>query len=167
MGKKKEHVVKDGAGSGPGGGAVFSFLCPFCLIATVSDYSVRSSSALMDPLGAVDEAILSVPEAELTKEREKTKLMKESARADQAALEAKERELAMLVRKKDRMLATKEAGDRLVDVFLEADGNNENFDETAMMDAILALIRDDGGDDGGDDVVDEGGDDSGDGGDGE
>ncbi|XP_022745026.1 uncharacterized protein LOC111295682 [Durio zibethinus] len=121
----------------------------------------------MDPLGAVDEAILSVPEAELTKEREKTKLMKESARADQAALEAKERELAMLVRKKDRMLATKEAGDRLVDVFLEADGNNENFDETAMMDAILALIRDDGGDDGGDDVVDEGGDDSGDGGDGE
>ncbi|XP_022744187.1 uncharacterized protein LOC111295087 isoform X2 [Durio zibethinus] len=101
-----------------------------------------------DPLDAVDAAIVRVVEAELTKEREKTRLMEESLRADRAALEAKERERTMLVREKDRMVATKEAGDKLVAVFLEADGNNENFDEKAMMAAIVALLSHDGGDDG-------------------
>ncbi|XP_022744186.1 uncharacterized protein LOC111295087 isoform X1 [Durio zibethinus] len=105
-------------------------------------------STVKDPLDAVDAAIVRVVEAELTKEREKTRLMEESLRADRAALEAKERERTMLVREKDRMVATKEAGDKLVAVFLEADGNNENFDEKAMMAAIVALLSHDGGDDG-------------------
>ncbi|XVF42486.1 hypothetical protein PTKIN_Ptkin01aG0367300 [Pterospermum kingtungense] len=93
----------------------------------------------MDLPGEVVEAILRLVEVELiTKEREKTKLMEESLRADLAALEAKERERSMLQREKDRLLAIKEADENLVAAFVEADGNNISLDELI---AILALIR--------------------------
>ncbi|XWS64822.1 hypothetical protein CRYUN_Cryun05aG0037200 [Craigia yunnanensis] len=101
----------------------------------------------MDPRDEViHEAIVRAVEVVLTSEREKTRLMDESLRADRAELEEKERERSMLLREKDRMHAVKDAEEKLVADFLEADGNNKNFHDKAMMDAIVALISRDGGD---------------------
>ncbi|XVE90110.1 hypothetical protein DITRI_Ditri20bG0051200 [Diplodiscus trichospermus] len=66
--------------------------------------------------------------------------MKESLRAHEAAMEAKERERVMLLREKYQMLAVKEAEKKSVADFLEADSNNQNFDEKAMMEDIVALM---------------------------
>ncbi|XVE90100.1 hypothetical protein DITRI_Ditri20bG0050300 [Diplodiscus trichospermus] len=96
-------------------------------------------NSVQDPADAICEAFVRVVEVELAKEREKTRLMEESLRADEAALEAKERERSMLLREKDRVVAVKEAEEKLVADFLEADGRNKSFDKKAMMDAIVAL----------------------------
>ncbi|XVF42489.1 hypothetical protein PTKIN_Ptkin01aG0367600 [Pterospermum kingtungense] len=106
----------------------------------------------MDPRAAVVvEALIRVAEVELRNEREKTRVMEESLRADRAELEAKERERSMLLRVKDRGFAVKEAEEKLVADFLEAVGTNKSFDEKAAMKAIVALLGRDGagGSDGG------------------
>ncbi|XP_022719978.1 uncharacterized protein LOC111277827 [Durio zibethinus] len=86
------------------------------------------------------EFILRVLEIELGREREKTRLMEESLRADRAALEAKGRERWILMREKDRMLAVKEVEEKLVADFLEAEANKNFDDQKAMIDAIVALM---------------------------
>ncbi|XVF42484.1 hypothetical protein PTKIN_Ptkin01aG0367000 [Pterospermum kingtungense] len=106
----------------------------------------------MDPRAAVVvEALIRVAEVEMRNEREKTKAMEESLRADRAELEAKERERSILLRVKDRALAVKEAEEKLVADFLEAVGSNKSLDEKATMEAIVALLGRDGagGSDGG------------------
>ncbi|XVF30891.1 hypothetical protein REPUB_Repub16aG0097200 [Reevesia pubescens] len=67
--------------------------------------------------------------------------MEESLRADQATMEAKERECAMLIREKDRMIAVKEAEEKLVADFLEVDGNKNSDDQKVMLDSIVALMN--------------------------
>ncbi|XP_022718963.1 uncharacterized protein LOC111277079 isoform X2 [Durio zibethinus] len=95
----------------------------------------------MDPQGQdVFEVILRVLEIELEREREKTRLMEESLRADRSALEAKERERWILVREKDRMLAVKEVEEKLVADFLEAEASKNFDDQKAMIDAIVASM---------------------------
>ncbi|XVF42479.1 hypothetical protein PTKIN_Ptkin01aG0366500 [Pterospermum kingtungense] len=99
----------------------------------------------MDPPAAVVvEALIFVAEVELRNEREKTRIMKESLRAERAALEAKERERSMLLTVKGRVIEVKEAEEKLVADFLEAVGSNESFDEKATMEAIVALLGHDG-----------------------
>ena len=73
--------------------------------------------------------------------------MQERLRADEAALRAKERERSKLLTEKDRVLGLKETGKRLVDAFhqLEADGDMNSDDATAMMQAIAAWMNNFGG----------------------
>ena len=52
----------------------------------------------------------------------------------------------MLLREKDQLLAVKEAEEKLIADFLEADGNNKNFHDKDMMEAIVALRSHYGGD---------------------
>ncbi|XVE90109.1 hypothetical protein DITRI_Ditri20bG0051100 [Diplodiscus trichospermus] len=94
---------------------------------------------LMDPRGAaLLEALMRFGEVEMEKEREKISLMKESLRTNEAALKEKKREQSLL-----RMLPDKEALEKLVADFLEADGNLKNFDAKTMMAVIGALISPD------------------------
>ncbi|KAK6232850.1 hypothetical protein QQP08_016240 [Theobroma cacao] len=103
----------------------------------------------MDPQGQnLVEAILLALEVALAKERDNTRLMEERLRAGQAALKAKERERSMLTTEKDRVLALKEDGEKLVSDFLEADGKKNFDDQKAMMDAVVAMINSGGGDGG-------------------
>ncbi|GMI65106.1 hypothetical protein HRI_000179900 [Hibiscus trionum] len=84
-------------------------------------------------------------EAELGKKRQKTREMEEQLRADRAAMDAKENELLMLMWERDQKLAEIKAVDELVSQFLEAEDNN-NFDaQKAMMNQIVALMRNDDG----------------------
>ncbi|KAK6232072.1 hypothetical protein SCA6_002145, partial [Theobroma cacao] len=85
-------------------------------------------------------------------EREKTRVMKESLRDDELALLEKALEHSMLMGKKEETLAEIELQEKLIDdfmVFIGAVENNDveiaqNFDEKAMMDAIVAMLNSDG-----------------------
>ncbi|XP_022744323.1 uncharacterized protein LOC111295196 [Durio zibethinus] len=105
----------------------------------------------MDP----QEFIAVALEIFLARERQKIRLMKESMRADQVALQEKERECSMLMRKNQDMLAKEAAKKKLVDdfmAFIGANENNENaqkFDDKIMMKAIETVMTSCGGDNGG------------------
>ncbi|XVE90107.1 hypothetical protein DITRI_Ditri20bG0051000 [Diplodiscus trichospermus] len=95
----------------------------------------------MDPRDAALLEALRFLEVELEKKREKTRLMEESHRADQAALKAKEGEVSLL-----RVLADEEAQEKLFSDFLEADGNLKNFDAKTMMGVLAPFLSPDGPD---------------------
>ncbi|WRX23752.1 hypothetical protein QQP08_016239 [Theobroma cacao] len=85
-------------------------------------------------------------------EREKTRLMKESLKHDEVAFLEKELERSMLIVKREEMLQEIKIEEKLVDdfmVFIGAVENNDveiaqNFDEKAMMDAIISMLKGDG-----------------------
>ncbi|KAK6243449.1 hypothetical protein QUC31_009858, partial [Theobroma cacao] len=85
-------------------------------------------------------------------ERERTRLMKELLRNYEGALLEKALKRSMLMAKKKEMLAEIESQEKLIDdfmVFIEAVENNDveiaqNFDEKAMMDAIVRMLNGDG-----------------------
>ncbi|KAK6232849.1 hypothetical protein SCA6_002922, partial [Theobroma cacao] len=85
-------------------------------------------------------------------ESEKTRVMKESLRNEEVALLEKALEHSMLMGKKEETLAKIELQEKLIDDFMVSIGaveNNDveiaqNFDEKAMMDAIVAMLNSDG-----------------------
>ncbi|XP_021283147.1 uncharacterized protein LOC110415768 [Herrania umbratica] len=91
-------------------------------------------------------------QVEFEREREKTRVMKESLRDDVVALLEKALEHSMLMGKKEEMLAEIELQEKLIDdfmVFIAAVENNDveiaqNFDEKTIMDAIVPMLSGDG-----------------------
>ncbi|XVE62635.1 hypothetical protein DITRI_Ditri06bG0134600 [Diplodiscus trichospermus] len=108
----------------------------------------------MDAQGRVIIAIAMALELEaaLKREKRKKRRMEKVLRAHRVALQEKWSERAMLMRKKQDMLAEEAAKQNLVDnfmVFIEAIEKNDskvahNFDEKAMMNTILPLLNRDG-----------------------
>ncbi|XVF30885.1 hypothetical protein REPUB_Repub16aG0096700 [Reevesia pubescens] len=90
----------------------------------------------------------------LERERQKKRLMQESLRAQQVALQEKVRERSMLTKLKQGLLAKEDAAEKLVDDFIGAIENNElgtaqNFDEKAMMNTIVTMLNCNSSDNGG------------------
>ncbi|XVF30884.1 hypothetical protein REPUB_Repub16aG0096600 [Reevesia pubescens] len=89
----------------------------------------------------------------LERKRQKKRLMEESLRAQQVALQEKVRERSMLTKSKQSILATEAAKENLVDnfmIFIGAIENNDlesvqNFDEKAMMNTIETMMNSDDG----------------------
>ncbi|KAH1032980.1 hypothetical protein J1N35_045154 [Gossypium stocksii] len=106
----------------------------------------------MDPQDVIMFTAMAVEAARM---REETRRMTELLRSLQAALREKAKEFEMLKKKKQRMVAKEAAKLKMVDDFMlfldaidENDGTNAlNFDEKAMMNSILNLMK--GGDNGG------------------
>ncbi|XVE90127.1 hypothetical protein DITRI_Ditri20bG0052900 [Diplodiscus trichospermus] len=103
-----------------------------------------------------DVLALDVEIGRLENEREMKRLMEESLMADQDALWEKVRELSMLKRVKQRMVAKEAAKKKLFDdfmVFIGAIENNDlenalKFDEKAMKNNILNLMNSDSAENG-------------------
>ena len=101
----------------------------------------------------ITEMALELQKAELERKRQEKRLLEESLRASQVSLHKKEREWAMLMGKKQDMLAEEAAKEILLDdfmIFIEAIENNDpeiaqNFDENAMMERLLPMVNGDGG----------------------
>ncbi|XWS58480.1 hypothetical protein CRYUN_Cryun08bG0037800 [Craigia yunnanensis] len=104
----------------------------------------------MDPQ---DHVALQLHLAALRRMRQEKRLLEDSLRASQVALHKKERERALLMGKKQDMLAEEAAKEELVDnfmVFIGAIENNDpeiaqNFDEQAMMEILLPMMNSHGG----------------------
>ncbi|KAK8520131.1 hypothetical protein V6N13_031404 [Hibiscus sabdariffa] len=83
----------------------------------------------------------------------KTRWMKKLLRTAQAELQDKAKECEMLEKKKQSMLAEKAAKEKMVAdfmLFIEAIEKNDTetakkFDENAMKDIILSMMKDNGG----------------------
>ncbi|XVF30887.1 hypothetical protein REPUB_Repub16aG0096900 [Reevesia pubescens] len=95
--------------------------------------------------------VIMAMEVVLERERQKERLMEESLRAQQVALQEKVRERSMLTKSKQSILATEAAKEELVDnfmIFIGAIENNDleiaqNFDEKAMMNTIETMMSSD------------------------
>ncbi|KAK8318771.1 hypothetical protein V6Z11_A13G193100 [Gossypium hirsutum] len=106
----------------------------------------------MDPQDVIMFTAMAVEAARM---REETRRMTELLRSLQAALREKAEEYEMLKKKKQRMVAKEAVKLKMVDDFMlfldaidENGGTNAlNFDEKAMMNSILNLMK--GGDNGG------------------